>query len=168
MTFYVENETDKEFGFSEEEIAVLVAKEVLGQEKGPEDVQINLLVTDNEGIREYNRQYRDIDRETDVLSFPNLDFERAADFTAADNPELAADYYDPESGELILGDIIISVEKVFSQAEEYGHSVKREFAFLVAHSMLHLCGYDHMEEDEAKDMEMRQEAVLNKLGITRD
>ncbi len=168
MTFYVENESGREFGFLEEDIAVLVAREVLKQENGPENVQINLLITDNEGIREFNRQYRDIDRETDVLSFPNLDFERAADFSVADNPELAADYYDPESGELILGDIIISAEKVFSQSEEYGHGIKREFAFLIAHSMLHLCGYDHMEEDEAKDMEKRQEAVLNKLGITRD
>jgi len=168
MTFYVENESGFEFDFSEEELAKAVAQAVLEQEKGPLDVEINLLITDNEGIREYNRQYRDIDRETDVLSFPNLDFEEPADFSVTDNPEFKADYYNPESGEIVLGDIILSASKVVTQAEEYGHSITREFAFLIAHSMLHLCGYDHMEEDEAKDMEARQESVLNGLGITRD
>lgn len=168
MTFYVENESGQEFGFEPEELAQEVAKAALIQENGPEDVQINLLITDNEGIREYNRQYREIDRETDVLSFPNIDFESPADFGIAMQPEYEADYYDPDSGELILGDIILSAEKVFAQAKEYGHSVKREFAFLIAHSMLHLCGYDHMEEAEAKEMEARQEQVLNRLGITRD
>ena len=168
MTFYAENESGMTFDFSYEELAESVAGEVLLQENGPKDVQINLLITDNEGIREYNKQYREIDRETDVLSFPNVDFESPADFSVVFMPEFEADYKDPESGEVILGDIILSAQKVFSQAEEYGHSVKREFAFLIAHSMLHLCGYDHMEEAEAKDMEARQETVLKKLGITRD
>lgn len=168
MTFYVEDEAGISFEFPIEELAKQVAAAVLTQEKGPKEVQINLLLTDNEGIREFNRQYRDIDRETDVLSFPNLDFTSPADFSAASDAEHAADYYDPETDELILGDIILSAEKVLSQAEEYGHSVKREFAFLIAHSMLHLCGYDHMEESEAKDMEQRQETVLDGLGITRD
>jgi unsaturated chondroitin disaccharide hydrolase len=77
-------------------------------------------------------------------------------------------YFDPETGELILGDIIISVDKVEEQALAYGHSKKREFAFLIAHSMLHLCGYDHMEPGEASIMEVKQEAALTKLGITRD
>jgi len=168
MTFYVENETEQTFEFACDDLARAVAKEVLTQENGPKEVQLNLLITDNEGIREYNRQYREIDRETDVLSFPNLDFETPSDFSIALLPENEADYKDPESGELILGDIILSAEKVFAQAEEYGHSVKREFAFLIAHSMLHLCGYDHMTEEEAAEMEMRQEAVLNKMGITRE
>ena len=79
-----------------------------------------------------------------------------------------ADYFDPESGELLLGDIIISADKVKEQAQKYGHSEKREFAFLTAHSMLHLCGYDHMAEEEAKLMEQKQEEVLTVLGITRD
>lgn len=168
MTFYVENESGQEFEFLPEELAQEVAMAALEQENGPEDVQINLLITDNEGIREYNRQYREIDRETDVLSFPNIDFESPADFSIAMQPEHEADYYDPDSGELILGDIILSAEKVYAQAKDYGHSVKREFAFLIAHSMLHLCGYDHMEADEAKEMEARQEQILNRLGITRD
>ena len=101
-----------------------------------------------------------------MLSFPNLDFDRPGDFEISEDRE--ADYFDPDTGELILGDIIISVDRVKEQAESYGHSRKREFAFLVAHSMLHLCGYDHMEEGEAKVMEAKQEQVLSSLGITRD
>lgn len=166
MTFYVENETDVTYEFDVEQIVEMVAMEVLDSEECPYEAQINVLLTDNEGIREFNKEYRDIDRETDVLSFPNLDFEQPGDFEIDEDME--ADYFDPDTGELILGDIIISVDKVEEQALSYGHSKKREFAFLVAHSMLHLCGYDHMEPEEAAVMEAKQEAALTKLGITRD
>jgi len=166
MTYYVENETEVCYDFNIYEIVNLVAEEILDSEKCPYEVQVNVLLTDNEGIREFNREYRDIDRETDVLSFPNLDYAAPSDFEIDEDME--ADYFDPETGELILGDIIISVDKVAEQSEAYGHSKKREFAFLVAHSMLHLCGYDHMEPGEAAVMEEKQEAALNKLGITRD
>ena len=166
MTLYAENETDTSFEFDIEELTKTVAEKVLETENCPYEATVNLLVTDNAGIREYNRQYREIDRETDVLSFPNLDFEAPGDFSLAENSE--ADYFDPDSGELILGDIIISADKVKEQAESYGHSRKREFAFLVAHSMLHLCGYDHMEDEERQVMEDRQEKVLAELGITRE
>lgn len=81
--------------------------------------------------------------------------------------EEAEEYFDPESGELLLGDIVISKEKVISQAEEYGHSLEREFAFLIAHSMLHLFGYDHMEEKERLEMEQMQKEILDKLCIRR-
>lgn len=166
MTLYAENETEVTFPFEVEEIAVKVAEEVLRTEDCPYETSVNLLITDNEGIREYNKEYREIDRETDVLSFPNLDYEIPGDFGMAEQHE--ADYFDPDSGELLLGDIIISADKVFEQAENYGHSVRREFAFLVAHSMLHLCGYDHMEEEERIVMEKKQEEVLQSLGITRE
>jgi len=166
MTFYVENETDVSYEFDVEQIVETVAVEILDSEQCPYEVQINVLLTDNEGIREFNNEYRQIDRETDVLSFPNLDYEVPGDFEIDEDME--ADYFDPDTGELILGDIIISVDKVKEQAENYGHSVKREFAFLVAHSMLHLCGYDHMEPDEAAIMEEKQETALRNLGITRD
>lgn len=166
MTFYVENETEVRFSFDVEKTVRDVADAVLVMEKCPYEVQINVLLTDNEGIHEYNREYRGIDKETDVLSFPNLDFEHEADFEIDENKE--ADYFDPDTGELILGDIIISVDRVISQAEDYGHSVKREFAFLIAHSMLHLCGYDHMLEEEAAIMEAKQDKVLTGLGIIRD
>ncbi len=166
MTLYFEDEVGNDFGFSPEEVANLVAEAALEQEGCPYEVQINLLLTDNPGIREYNRDYRKIDKETDVLSFPNLEFETESDFSKVEDS--FADCFDPDSGELILGDIIISIDRVKEQAENYGHSRKREFAFLVAHSMLHLCGYDHMVEEEAKRMEEKQEAVLQTLGITRD
>ena len=82
--------------------------------------------------------------------------------------ENEAEFFNPDTGELMLGDMIISVDKVKAQAKEYGHSVKRELAFLVAHSMFHLFGYDHMTETEAREMESEQESVLTKLGITRE
>lgn len=166
MTFYVENETDAIFPFDVNQVVEQVAEAVLDAEDCPYEVQINVLLTDNEGIHGFNKEYRGIDKETDVLSFPNLDFESPADFAIEESRE--ADYFDPDSGELILGDIIISVDKVNEQAESYGHSTRREFAFLVAHSMLHLCGYDHMETEEAAIMERKQELILNGLGITRD
>ena len=166
MTFYVENETDVTFDFDIQEIVEAVAMEILDTEECPYESQVNVLLTDNEGIHAFNKEYRQIDRETDVLSFPNLDYANPGDFEIDEDME--ADYFDPDTGELILGDIIISVEKVAEQAGNYGHSQKREFAFLVAHSMLHLCGYDHMEPEEAAVMERKQEAALTKLGITRD
>lgn len=166
MTLYLENETDCEFPFPVEETAKLVCQAVLETEDCPYEAQVNVVLTDNEGIRELNGTYRGIDRETDVLSFPNVDFERAGEFNISQNRE--ADYFDPDTGELLLGDIMISVEKVFSQAQSFGHSVRREFAFLIAHSMLHLCGYDHMEETERRAMEDRQDEILNRVHITRE
>ena len=166
MKSCVENETQTEFDFDIKQVFDLVAEEVLDSENCPYEAQVNLLVTDNEGIREYNRQYRNMDSSTDVLSFPMLPFETEADFGLVKGHE--ADYFDPETGELLLGDIIISADKVTEQAEKYGHSAKREFAFLAAHSLLHLCGYDHMETEEAKVMERKQEEVLGRLSITRE
>lgn len=166
MTFYVENETSVTLPFSAEEMVRLVAEKVLDTEACPYEVQINVLLTDNDGIHAFNKEYRGIDRETDVLSFPNLDFEKEGEFEIPEEQE--ADYFDPDTGELILGDIIISLDKVKEQSESYGHSLMREFAFLVAHSMLHLCGYDHMVEEEAAVMEQKQEAVLISLNITRE
>ncbi len=166
MTFYVENEINAQFDFDIQETAESVMRTVLEVEKCPYEAQVNLLITDNEGINEFNRQYRNIDAPTDVLSFPMIDYEQEADFSIVEDEE--AEYFDPESNELLLGDIIISEMKVKEQALSYGHSEKREFAFLIAHSMLHLCGYDHMNAEEARQMEMKQENVMNLLGITRD
>lgn len=166
MTVYLENETDVQFSFEIQTISEQVAKEILDSEACPYETQINVLITDNEGIHEYNKNYRNIDRETDVLSFPNISFVEPSNFSFVENKE--ADYFDPDSGELILGDIILSCDKILEQADSYGHSLKREFAFLVAHSMLHLCGYDHMTQEEASIMEQKQENALRNLGITRD
>lgn len=166
MTFYVESETDKTLPFEAEEVAGKVIVEALDLENCPYEVSVNVLMTDDQGIHAMNKQYRGIDRPTDVLSFPNVDYENPSDFTGIE--DTAEDYFDPESGELCLGDIVISVDKVYAQAEEYGHTPRREYAFLIAHSMLHLLGYDHMEPDEAAVMEQKQEEILNRLGITRN
>ena len=166
MTFYIENETDSDFGFDESELIRTVCLEAFSSEGAPTDsASVNILITDSEGIRQLNRDYRNIDSPTDVLSFPNIDFDEPSDFSIPDDRK--ADYTDPETGELLLGDIILNADRIFSQAEEFGHSVKREMAFLTAHSCLHLCGYDHMTPDEEKDMFARQDKILDRLGITR-
>lgn len=165
MTSYVENETSQSFSFDEKALLDRVAQAVLDSENCPYETTVNLLLTDDAGIREYNKNYRNIDAETDVLSFPNLEFETPGDFSGVEERE--ADCFDPDSGELVLGDIILNVSRVKEQAVEYGHSELREFAFLLAHSLFHLCGYDHMEPDEAAFMEEKQGAVLQSLQITR-
>jgi probable rRNA maturation factor len=118
----------------------------------------------NDEIQEMNQNFRQIDRATDVLSFPMVDYEEAGNF---DFLEDVMDAFHPESGELMLGDIVISKEKVISQAVEYGHSVEREYAFLIAHSMLHLFGYDHMEDQERIVMEAKQKEIMEQLQILR-
>lgn len=165
MTFCVENETNQDLPFDVEEVLSRVIERALEQEKCPYETSVAILLTDNEGIHAMNKEFREIDRPTDVLSFPNVDYEEPADFTGIE--DYVEDYFDPETGELILGDIVISIDKVYEQAKEYGHAPLREFAFLVAHSMLHLLGYDHMEPEEAKVMEAKQEEILTSLGITR-
>lgn len=131
----------------------------------PWETEINLTLTDNEGIRELNRQFRDIDRPTDVLSFPMADYNEPGCFDIVE--QNVEDYFNPDTGELILGDIVISSEKVKEQAELYGHSEKREFCFLIVHSMLHLFGYDHIEEEDRIVMEDLQKKILDAAGIYR-
>lgn len=166
MTFYVENETDRELPFDEHETAKRVIEKALDSEGCPYDASVDILLTDNERICVMNKEFRGIERPTDVLSFPNVDFDEPAGFDRLE--ERIEDYFNPETGELCLGDIVISLDKVYEQADEYGHSVMREYAFLIAHSMLHLMGYDHMDEAEAAVMEQKQEEILSALGITRD
>lgn len=167
MTVNFENESAKELGLPLEELASLVIEAALDEVECPYEAEINLLITDNEQIREMNRNFRQIDRATDVLSFPMIEYEEPGNFEFLETEKGAEDCFHPETGELLLGDIVISAEKVLEQAEEYGHSVKREYAFLIAHSMLHLSGFDHMEPEEAAVMEQRQKDILNKLGILR-
>lgn len=166
MTFYAENETSFQFDFDWKKLYEEVALAVLDAEECPYETEVSLLLTDNAGIREFNRETRNIDAPTDVLSFPNIEYDIPGNFEIAEEQE--AGCFEPDSGELILGEIIISVEKVISQAEEYGHSYKREFAFLVAHSMFHLCGYDHITLEEEQTMIKKQEDILITLGITRN
>ena len=167
MTFYVENEVNADFGFDIEQLASEVAAAVLEMEGCQADVEIGLTITDDEGIKELNREFREIDSPTDVLSFPNVSYDEPGDFSVLEG-EQKVDLLNPDTDKIMFGDIVINENRVRSQASDYGHSIKREFAFLVAHSMLHLCGYDHMEEDEARVMESKQDEVLGSLGITRD
>ena len=170
MAIVFNNEQDKmTVEPSWEKLMEQAAEICLKNEEIPPEVQIGVTFIDNEGIREINREYREIDRATDVLSFPMIEYETPADFDALEDvmDQFPEDYFNPDTGELMLGDIVISVEKVEEQAEKYGHSKERELAFLTAHSMMHLFGYDHMEEDEAKVMEAKQREVLELLGITR-
>ena len=164
MRIYLENEEGPELDLDYMEIANLVTEGVLDYENCPYESQVELLLTNNAEIQRINNEFRGIDRPTDVLSFPMIEYDSPADFSAVEEDD---SNFDPETGELILGNIVISKEKVIAQAEEYGHSVKREFAFLIAHSMLHLLGYDHMEDEERLVMEEKQRNILDNLGITR-
>ena len=164
MTLQIDYETDREIGIEYEELAKKVVQKVLDMEGCPYDAQVNLVLTDNEEIQRVNTEFREIAAPTDVLSFPMIPFETPADYAIVEEDQ---SYFDLDTDELLLGDIMISVDKVFAQAEEYGHSVTREFCFLVAHSMLHLLGYDHMTPNEAVVMENKQRTALDELGITR-
>ncbi len=165
MSLNLEYETEKKLDLDYESIINEVVEKSLDVENCPYEVELNVIITDNEGIKEINLEYRGIDAPTDVLSFPLIDYVTPSDFSHVE--EDADSYFNPETGELLLGDIIISVDKVIDQAAEYGHSMKRELAFLVAHSMMHLFGYDHMEEEERLLMEKKQEHVLEELKIYR-
>lgn len=164
MTLFFEEEGELKLDLPCVELAEKVINAALDYVNCPYEAEVNLLLTMNDEIQEMNRNFRSIDRSTDVLSFPMIDYEEAGNF---DFLEDVMDAFHPESGELMLGDIVISKEKVIAQAEEYGHSIEREYAFLIAHSMLHLFGYDHMEEDERIIMEQKQKEILKNLQILR-
>lgn len=165
MTINIEYETEISLNLPYEEIIKSVINEAIDYEKCPYECEVNVILTDNSEIHEINKTYRNIDSPTDVLSFPMVDYETPSDFENIE--ERTEDYFNPETGELMLGDIVISVEKVIAQAEQYGHTSKRELAFLTAHSMMHLFGYDHMVPEEASVMEAKQNEVLNHLNIVR-
>ena len=166
MTVNIDYEADKKLDFDYEKIIREVINGALDFEECPYETEVNVVLTTNDEIAMINRDYRDLFKPTDVLSFPMIDYVSPGDFSVLEDG-LTEDFFNPESGELILGDIILSVDKIIEQAASYGHSQQRELGFLVAHSMLHLCGYDHMTEAEAKEMERRQEEILQSLSITR-
>lgn len=167
MKLYItyEEEERPDLDFDWEETASKIGEAVLKAEGFPGEAEVSLVLTSEEEIHRVNREFRGIDAPTDVLSFPAIPFCSPSDFQELLNQETA--YKNPDTGNIILGDIMISVPRVFRQADAYGHSVKREFSFLIAHSMLHLLGYDHIESDQAQAMEEKQESILNSLGIYR-
>lgn len=165
MTINFEKEVNTNFDFDCEALAKDVITFTIDHEEFPYEAEVNLTLVDNEEIHTINREYRNIDRPTDVLSFPMLSYEAAGDFSTLEDDY--DDNFNPDTGEILLGDIVISVDKVAEQAESYGHSQKREYAFLIVHSLLHLFGYDHMTPEEAADMEAKQRQILDEMNITR-
>ena len=158
----IENEQNKEEFTSEmSSLIQTVCQKVMESEECDFDAQISLTLTDNENIRQINNEHRGIDRPTDVLSFPMLEFD--------ENGDIVENEVEYDEDMIMLGDIVISRERAREQAIEFGHSFTREIAFLTAHSMLHLLGYDHVDDEEGERiMCQKQEAVLSGLGITRD
>jgi metalloprotein, YbeY/UPF0054 family len=158
----IENEQDKiAIDRKIESIIEKTIKMCMKSEQLDKNYDVSVLIVDDEEIRSINKEHRNIDKSTDVLSFPMADFK---------DGQLISDEgdYDLEMDELILGDIIISAETAKRQAETYGHSFEREMAFLTAHSCFHLLGYDHMEEDEEKVMFKKQEDILKEIGLPRE
>ncbi len=146
----------------EAELIIRAARSAFDLFQFPFDAQIDVTLTDDEGIRAINRDERGVDRATDVLSFPMLDF---AEGEYRGTPDFDRD---PDSGVFFLGDVLISLERARAQAEEYGHSVERECAYLTVHSVLHLLGYDHMDEAEQKAaMRKKEEEALAAIGLER-
>ena len=145
------NEQDIKIAENTEELIVSACSAVLSIENFSDDAEINVTLVDSEEIRRLNNDFRGIDKSTDVLSFP-----------------LGEDgIYDenPENGCLMLGDVIISVEQALAQADEFGHGVEREIAYLTVHSVLHLIGYDHIDEDDDREMRSKQRAIMKKLHL---
>lgn len=156
MTLLIDNRTNFELTDEIKETLERVCLKSLQYEEFNEDCEISLSIVTNEEIHDINKQFRNIDSPTDVLSFPQLTFEEGEEADVNEN------------GEIVLGDIIISIDRAKEQAEEYGHSLKRELAFLSVHSMLHLMGYDHMVPEEEEDMFRRQKEILIEAGIPRE
>ncbi len=146
MNYQITNLTEEKI--DENDLVKVIEK--VSELLGIESSIVSIVLVDNEYIHKINKEYRNVDRETDVISFAFMD-----------------DETNPESGITDLGEIYISLEKAHSQSKEYGHSFKRELCFLLTHGLLHLLGYDHMTEEDEKEMFGLQEEVLNSLGIGR-
>jgi len=153
-------EVPKDAGALMEEVAQCVCRL-----EGLSGVSAYVRVVDDPAIHAINREQRNVDRPTDVLSFPSVSYRSG---TAKDNPSLLRREKDPETGLCFLGDIVISIDRARAQAEEFGHPLSRELGYLTAHAMLHLCGYDHMTDSDKTVMRAMEEKAMNALGLTRD
>lgn len=166
MSVIISKEVSGEFEFDYEKLINEVIEASIEYINCPYECMVEVDIVNNDEIQDVNREFREIDKPTDVLSFPLVEYEKAGDFTFLEK-ESSIINFEPDSGELVLGNIILSYDKILSQSAEYGHGIRREMAFLVAHSMLHLFGFDHIEEDERKEMERMQEEILVGLNILR-
>ena len=174
MTIYYDNQTDYEFDFDYKKVANDVITKTLLHEQFKYDVEVSIIFVNEESIRKINKEYRDIDNSTDVLSFPMIEYDSDYSRISERKEEMydflidIIDIKNPDTDEIILGDIVLCVPVIINQAKEYNHSILREYAFLIVHSMLHLLGFDHIEEDERIIMENKQNQILESLSITRD
>ncbi len=164
---YYDNEYGQEFDLDTDtkSLCVFLLDNTLDYLQCEYDAECSLVITTTDDIHEYNLSSRGIDSATDVLSFPAIDFQKPCDYSIIDENNYTM--FNPDTGCLMLGDIVISYEHVLKQAEEYAHTVKRELSFLILHSILHLFGYDHMTDEDRVIMEEVQKDILNELGITR-
>lgn len=157
----IENEQNTaEIGESQIKLLERTALACLTSENIPIGCEINITISDDNDIRRINREFRKLDRSTDVLSFPLVHMHNGRILSAEGD-------IDPDKGLLMLGDIVISIETAISQARQFGHSLERELAFLTSHGVFHLLGYDHMEKEEENVMMSKQEAILDRLGLKR-
>lgn len=174
MTIYYDNQTDYEFDFDYKKVANDVINKTLLHEQFKYDVEVSITFVNEESIRKINKEYRDIDNSTDVLSFPMIEYDSDYSRISERKEEMydflidVIDIKNPDTDEIILGDIVLCVPVIINQAKEYNHSILREYAFLIVHSMLHLLGFDHIEDDERIIMENKQNQILESLSITRD
>ncbi len=166
MTIFFENESSIQFDFPEEEHLAKLIDAVCNYVHCPYEVEISVTLVDKKRIRQVNNEFRGIDRPTDVLSFPMMEYNSPADFTG--KAFCTSISLSPESEELILGDILLCAPVVCEQATEYGHSKLREFSFLIVHSLLHLFGYDHIEDGDREAMEWAQREIMDILQISRE
>ena len=161
----LELETQHEPGFDEAWLRLLQsAADTAEKAEGLHTpAAIHILITNDQEIHTLNREQRGIDRATDVLSFPTVPY--PAGIRAGAVPELLEQEYDPDEGAVYLGDIVISMDHVRAQAAEYGPSVERELCYLMVHGIFHLFGYDHMEEEERREMRAMEEKTLNEINV---
>ena len=165
MTIDLENNTELSFSFDEKLLILQLVGLTMEEVGCPYEVSVSVSVVDAEEIQRLNREFREIDKETDVLSFPMNEFDEAGVFSG--DAFEASMTVDPETDELMLGDVVLCADKVKQQADEYGHSEEREYAFLIVHSLLHLSGFDHIEEADRLLMEETQRRILDSAGINR-
>lgn len=164
MTVTLEQECTTDFSFDHKKLAEQVVLAALKEVRFPCEAEVSLLLVSTKEIQEINHEYREVDHPTDVLSFPMIAYHKPGDFSVLKEDK---NHFNPETGEAILGDIVLCVPIIKEQAKAYGHSEMREYAFLILHSMLHLFGYDHMTEEESEVMEKKQTKLLDKLNILR-
>lgn len=164
MGIFIDNQSSHTITHVLSELIEEAIKVSIEVEPCPYEIDVNVSIVDEEAIRKINKETRDKDAVTDVLSFPLVSFDKPCDFKSI---HLGDDAFDMDTGELYLGDMVICYQRALEQAKTYGHTIEREIGFLTVHSMLHLLGYDHMEKEEEANMLAHQKKILDKLGLKR-